>query len=158
MSEYYLWVKWVHVLSSTVLFGMGAGIALFFLRAQRTGDSRVIAAVARDVVFADALFTTTAVITQPLSGIVLARLAGFPLTLPWLELSIALYLAVGCCWIPVVFLQMRMRRLAEEAAASGSALGGEYLRCYRWWFGLGWPAFSGVLVIFYLMVRKPGLW
>lgn len=90
--------------------------------------------------------------------VVLARMAGYPLTLPWLELSIVLYLLIGCCWIPVVFLQMRMRRLAEEAAATGSALPATYARCYRWWFGLGWPAFTGVVVIFYLMVRKPMLW
>jgi uncharacterized membrane protein len=158
VSEYYLWFKWAHVISSTVLFGMGAGSAFIFLRAQRSGDLRVIAAVARDVVVADTVFTTTAVITQPLTGIVLARIAGVPLTVPWLALAIVLYLLVGCCWIPVVALQMRMRRLAADAAAAGTPVPAEYSRCYRWWLGLGWLALTGVVIIFYLMVTKPPLW
>lgn len=158
MSDYYLWFKWAHVLSSTVLFGMGVGIAFFFLRAQRAGDVRVIAALARDVVLADTVFTTTAVIAQPLTGIALARITGMPLTAPWLALSVVLYLLVGCCWIPVVALQMRMRRLAADAAAAGTPLPAEYARCLRWWLGLGWPALLGVLAIFYLMVTRPSLW
>ena len=90
MSEIYLWLKWAHVVSSTVLFGMGAGIAFFFVRAQRTGDVRVIAAVGREVVIADAIFTASAVVLQPITGLAMARLAGFPLSLPWLRWSIAL--------------------------------------------------------------------
>ena len=70
--KWYLLVKWVHILSSTVLFGTGAGIAFFFVRAQRTGDLKVIAAVAGDVVLADMLFTLAAVVLQPVTGIVLA--------------------------------------------------------------------------------------
>ena len=84
MSHLYLWIKWLHIVSSTVLFGMGAGIAFFFLRAQRSGDARIIAAVAGDVVFADAIFTATAVVLQPTTGIAMALLTGYPLTQPWL--------------------------------------------------------------------------
>jgi uncharacterized membrane protein len=68
-----------------------------------------------------------------------------------------LYLLGGCCWLPVVWLQVRMRDLAQLAATNGTPLPDEYYRYYRWWFALGWPAFIGVLVIFYLMVAKPGL-
>src|SRR6266849_4688242 len=89
VSEIYLWLKWAHVVSSTVLFGMGAGIAFFFIRAQRTGDVRVIAAVAREVVIADAIFTASAVVSQPITGLAMVRLAGFPLSLLWLRWSIA---------------------------------------------------------------------
>lgn len=156
MSELYLWLKWAHIVSSTVLFGMGAGIAFFFIRAQRTADVRVIAAVGRDVVIADAIFTAGAVALQPLTGIAMARLAGFPLWQSWLLWSILLYVFVGCCWLPVVWLQTRMRDLAVLAARDGTRLPPRYFRYYRWWFGLGWPAFAGVLVIFYLMVVKPG--
>lgn len=148
----YLWVKWAHILSSTVLFGTGAGIAFFFVRAQRTGDPRIIAAVAGDVVLADMLFTLTAVILQPVTGIWLAVHAGYPLSTPWLVWSMGLYLFVGCCWLPVVWLQIRMRDLAAEAAAGGVPLANRYQRYYGWWFGLGWPAFIGVLAIFYLML------
>jgi uncharacterized membrane protein len=155
MSSWYPVIKWLHIVSSTVLFGTGAGIAFFFLRAQRTGDTKIIAAVSRDVVLADMVFTATAVVLQPVTGIVLAFMAGFPLSSPWLIWSMVLYVLVGCCWLPVVWLQMRMRDLAIVAAANGSPLPAVYQRCYRWWFALGWPAFIGVLVIFYLMVAKP---
>ena len=151
----YLWLKWLHIVSSTVLFGMGAGIAFFFLRAHRTADVRIIAAVSRDVVLADSIFTAAAVVTQPLTGIAMALLAGYPLHAPWLVASLALYVFIGCCWLPVVWLQVRMRNLAITAAATGTPLPNLYHRYYRWWFGLGWPAFAGVLVVFYLMVAKP---
>jgi uncharacterized membrane protein len=155
VSTFYIWLKWLHIISSTVLFGMGAGIAFFFLRAQRTGNVQVIAAVARDVVFADALFTATAVVIQPTTGIALALVAGYPLSAPWLLFSILMYGFVGCCWLPVVWMQIRMRDLAETAARTGTSLPPAYHWHYRWWLRLGWPAFLGVLVIFYLMVAKP---
>ena len=136
---------------------MGAGIAFFFLRAQRTADVKVIAAVAKDVVLADAVFTASAVVLQPTTGLALTLMAGYPLTAPWLVGSLVLYVLVGCCWLPVVWMQVRMRDLAQAAAEKGSALPRTYRRHYRWWLGLGWPAFIGVLVIFYLMVAKPGL-
>ena len=158
MSELYVLVKWLHVVSSTVLFGMGAGIAFFFLRAQRTGNVRVITAVSREVVIADAAFTAGAVVIQPVTGMAMAHLAGLPLSLPWLQLSMVLYVLIGCCWLPVVVLQIRMRNLAVRALCDQTALPPEYYRYYRWWFGLGWPAFIGVLIVFYLMVAKPTLW
>jgi uncharacterized membrane protein len=153
--NWYLWVKWLHIVSSTVLFGTGLGIAFFFVRAQRTGNVALIASVGRDVVLADAVFTATAVVIQPASGIALALMAGHPLASPWLLLSIALYLLVGACWLPVVWLQIWMRDLAIAAAATWSPLPRQYGKYYRWWFALGWPAFIGVLAIFYLMVAKP---
>jgi len=107
VSSWYLFVKWVHVVSSTVLFGTGAGIAFSFLRAYRTGDVRIMASVGREVVLADMVFTTTAVLLQPGTGIALALIAGYPLSSPWLLLSILLYGLIGCCWLPVVWLQMR---------------------------------------------------
>ncbi len=155
MSTLYLWVKWLHIISSTVLFGTGAGIAFFFLRAQRTGNVQLIAAVARDVVLADVLFTASAVVIQPATGVALALMAGYSLTVRWLLLSILLYLFVGCCWLPVVWLQIRLQRLAATSARGGTSLPPAYHRYYRWWFRLGWPAFLGVLVIFFLMVTKP---
>ena len=157
MSGAYLWIKCIHIVFSTVLFGMGAGIAFFFLRAHRTNDVRIIAAVGRDVVLADAVFTATAIVMQPVTGIALALMAGYPLTAPWIMVSIALYVLIGCCWLPVVWLQIRMRDLAQAASNTGLQLPPAYHRYYRWWFALGWPAFIGVLVIFYLMVAKPAL-
>jgi uncharacterized membrane protein len=155
--NWYLLIKWLHIISSTVLFGTGAGIAFFFVRAQRTGDAKIIAAVGRDVVLADFVFTGTAVILQPVTGIALALMTGYPLSTPWLAASITLYILVGCCWLPVVWLQMRMRDLAINAADNALPLPAVYQLYYRRWFVLGWPAFIGVLVIFYLMVAKPGI-
>ena len=155
MMSWYLLIKWLHILSSTVLFGTGAGIAFFFVRAYRTQDANVIAAVSRDVVLADFLFTATAVVLQPISGIGLASIAGFALSTGWLVLSIALYGLIGCCWLPVVWLQIRMRDLAASAAANGTPLPPAFHRYYAWWFALGWPAFIGVIAVFYLMVAKP---
>jgi uncharacterized membrane protein len=153
----YLLLKWVHVISSTVLLGTGAGIAFFMWHAHRTRDARVIAAVAAGVVRADFIFTATAVVVQPLSGLMLIHRLGLPLSLPWIHWSLALYVLVGCCWLPVVWLQVRMRKLARAAVDSGTALPEAYHRCFRYWFALGWPAFAGVLAIFWLMVTKPAL-
>ena len=157
MTELYPWLKWVHIVSSTVLFGMGAGIAFFFIRAQRTGDVRVIAAVGREVVIADAIFTTSAVVLQPLTGLGMVLISGYPLSAGWLRWSIALYLLIGACWLPAIWLQVKMRNLAMRAAVEGGSLPPPYLRFYRWWFALGWPAFIGVLIVFYLMVAKPAI-
>ncbi|MGA2778123.1 MAG: DUF2269 domain-containing protein [Steroidobacteraceae bacterium] len=153
--SWYLIIKCLHILSSTVLFGTGAGIAFFYIRAQRTDDLRVIASVGRDVVLADAVFTATAVLLQPLTGITLAFMAGYSLLSPWLLVSMALYVFVGCCWLPVVWLQIRMRDLAIDAMNHRLPLPELYRFYYRRWLALGWPAFIGVLVIFYLMVAKP---
>jgi uncharacterized membrane protein len=151
----YLLLKWLHVIGATVLLGTGAGIAFFMLMANRTGDVRVIAGVARIVVIADYVFTATAVLAQPVTGLLLARTAGYPLGEGWIVLSILLYLFTGAFWLPVVWMQSRMRRLAEAAAASGSALPAEYHRLFRRWFAFGFPAFTAVLAIFWLMIARP---
>jgi len=153
----YLALKLVHVLSSTVLFGTGLGTAFSMWRAHVHADARVVSAVTRNVVLADWWFTMPAVIVQPVTGFALVRLAGFPLSSTWLELTLVLYVLAGACWIPVVWLQLRMRDLANEAAAEGQPLSPRYHRYFKLWFWLGWPAFLSVVVIFGLMVFKPVL-
>jgi uncharacterized membrane protein len=152
--DYHL-LKWLHVIGSTVLLGTGAGIAFFMLVAHRSGDVRLIAGVARIVVIADYLFTATAVVAQPITGVALARLTGYSLLEGWIVLSIGLYLLTGAFWLPVVWMQSRMRTLAAAAAASGSPLPAEYHRLFRWWFAFGFPAFTAVLAIFWLMIARP---
>jgi uncharacterized membrane protein len=154
MIAYFL-LKWLHVIGATVLLGTGAGIAFFMLMAQRTGDVRVIAGVARIVVLADYVFTATAVVAQPVTGVLLARLVGYSLTEGWILASIALYLLTGAFWLPVVWMQSRMRNLAVAAANSGEALPDEYHRLFRRWFAFGFPAFTAVLAIFWLMIARP---
>ncbi len=155
MIDAYVLLKLVHVLSAAVLFGTGAGIAFFMVRARRTRDPSIAAAVGRMVVLADFLFTATAVVVQPVSGLALIRLQGYALDETWLLASYALFLLVGVCWLPVVWIQQRLVRLAAEAAAADQPLPEAYHRLYRIWFALGWPAFAGVIGIYVLMISRP---
>lgn len=151
----YLLLKYLHVIGATVLLGTGAGIAFFMLLAHRTGDARVIAAVARIVVIADFLFTATAVVAQPATGLLLARELGYSLGEGWILLSILLYLVTGAFWLPVVWMQAQMRDLARTAAETGTPLPDAYHRLFRWWFAFGFPAFAAVMAIFWLMIARP---
>ncbi|VVT29358.1 conserved membrane hypothetical protein [Sphingomonas aurantiaca] len=155
MDEYLL-LKTVHILSSTLLFGTGLGTAFHGFMANRSGDLAARRIVNRNVVIADWLFTTPAVIVQPVTGVWLARIAGYPLTTGWLAGAIVLYLFVGACWLPVVGIQIEMRRIVDKLA-EGETLPARYFTLSRTWFVLGWPAFAGVLVIFWLMVTRPDL-
>ena len=148
-------LRWVHVIGACVLLGAGAGIAFFMVMAQRTKDARTIAHVADTVVIADWVFTATSVVAQPVTGALLAMEIGWRLSEGWILLSIGLYVFVGVCWLPVVWIQHRLRSLARAAAASGSDLPASYHRLYRVWFVLGFPAFAGVLAILWLMVTRP---
>ena len=151
----YFALKFLHVIGASVLLGTGAGIAFFMLMAHRTGDARVVAATARVVVIADVLFTASAVVLQPVTGVLLARTVGYSLTEGWIALSILLYLVTGAFWLPVVWMQARMRRLAAEAASAGAPLPAAYHRLFRWWFAFGFPAFGAVVAIFWLMIARP---
>lgn len=151
----YLWLKWIHILSSTLLLGTGLGIAFFMWLAHLRGDVRVIAATARTVVIADACFTAPAVVIQLGSGLWLAHLMGQPLNDFWLLWSLILFAVVGACWLPVLWLQVRARNLAQAAADRNEPLPAAYYCAMRWWFSLGWPAFIAVIGIFWLMVMKP---
>jgi uncharacterized membrane protein len=151
----YLLLKTIHIVSSTVLFGTGLGTAFHFWLAHRSGRIEAIATAARSTVIADFLFTTPAVVIQPVTGIALALMAGFPLASTWILASIGLYLLAGGCWIPVVVIQMRMRRLAEHSLREGFPLPPTYFRLAQTWFLLGWPAFAALVAVFWLMVAKP---
>lgn len=151
----YFFLKWLHVIGATVLLGTGAGIAFFMLRAHRTGDPKTVAAVASIVVTADYLFTLTAVVAQPVTGVALSLAAGYPLSSGWILASVALYLFTGAFWVPVIFMQKRMRDLAQAAAAQDAPLPDGYFRLYRRWFAFGFPAFFAVLSIFWLMIARP---
>jgi uncharacterized membrane protein len=153
--DYTTW-KWLHILSSTLLFGTGIGSAFFMFVTNRTGDVRAISVVTRHVVIADWLFTLTSVIFQPLSGYMLMKLAGIPLTAGWIWMSFALYGVAGLCWLPVVWIQLQMRNMAVETAITGAPmLPARFWRYERVWVALGIPAFAALVVVFYLMVAKP---
>jgi uncharacterized membrane protein len=149
-------LRWLHVLGASVLLGTGAGIAFFMVMAHRSGKAALVAHVASTVVIADFVFTATAVVAQPVTGFLLARMIGWPLDSFWLLLSLGLYVVTGLFWLPVVFIQLRMRDLARTAEASDTPLPPAYHRLCRIWFACGFPAFFAVLAIFWLMLAKPG--
>lgn len=155
----YLTLKTLHVLSMVLLFGTGLGSAFYKWMADRSGNLPHIAATNRHVVLADWLFTTPTVIFQPISGLWMAHLLGVSIDTPWIAASLSLYLLAGACWLPVVWLQIRMRRIAAESLAKGLPLPQHYWQLARRWFWLGVPAFSAMVLVVALMVFKhlPGV-
>lgn len=152
---YYFLLLFVHVIGAAVLLGTGAGIAFFMLVAHLRGDPVVIAGVAGIVVLADFVFTATAVVIQPITGFLLARLLGYPLLDGWIALSLILYAVTGAFWLPVVWMQMKMRDLARAAVRAGEPLPDRYHRLFWTWFAFGFPAFGAVLAIYWLMIARP---
>jgi len=153
----YLWLKWLHIVSATVLFGCGIGIAYFKWAADRSGDVRAIRWVNERTVLADWVFTTPAVLVQPISGLALAHLAGFPLAQGWVAWAMGLYILAGLCWLRVLRLQWQMRELSRVADAQQTALPAHYRQLALHWFLLGIPAFVALLLVLLLMVFKPAL-
>jgi uncharacterized membrane protein len=152
----YLTIKWLHILSATFMFGTGFGTAFYMFFTNRSHNVQAIAVVTTWVARADWWFTAPSVIVQPLSGQWMIHLAGYPLASHWIVWSLALYALAGICWLPVVWLQLRMRDMAREAAArNDTGLPARYWRYEKWWTALGFPAFSALIVVYWLMVNKP---
>lgn len=154
MTLYFL-VKFLHVLGAIVILGTGTGIAFFMLMAHRTADVAFIARTASVVVIADAMFTLSAVILQPITGGLLMALSATSITEHWLLTSLALYVFAGLFWIPVVFMQIEMRDLARNAAAQHGTLPQRYFVLFRRWFVFGFPGFGATMLILWLMIAKP---
>ena len=150
-----LLLRWLHLIGATVLLGTGAGIAFFMLMAHRTRDVHFIARTAEVVVIADWVFTASAVVAQPVTGALLAQALGWSLTEGWIALSLGLYVLTGAFWLPVVWMQTRMRDLARAADVANTPLPPEYHGLYRLWFLCGFPAFFAVLAILWLMAARP---
>ena len=151
----YLMLKWVHILSSVLLVGTGFGSAFYLFFIHRTRNTQAIAEVSHLVVRADFWFTTPAIIVQPLTGFAMASMAGYALTQNWLFWTYVLYAVAGACWLPVVWLQMRMAKMAASALAHSAAIPAHYWRYARYWEWLGYPAFLAMLGVYALMVFKP---
>jgi uncharacterized membrane protein len=151
----YLLLKTLHILSATLLFGTGLGSAYYLWRAHLSGHIASIALTARHVVFADWLFTATTVIAQPLTGFLMVWYAGYSLNSLWIWLSLVLYVVAGICWLPVVWIQIRVQGLVTLAWQNNTELPAEYYRLMWLWFSLGIPAFVSMVGVFFLMVFKP---
>lgn len=153
--DWYFLIKTLHILSSTVLFGTGMGIAFFMFRSRYTAHLQEKLYAARNTVLADYLFTLPAVIVQPLSGFALVYMAGYDWSSFWLLATYGIYLAAGALWIPVVWIQWQLKDICQQSLDQGLELPDRYYRLFRLWCVLGWPAFLGLVIVFYLMVTKP---
>lgn len=151
----YLWLKFIHVVSSTILFGTGIGTACTMLYGHHTKKIDVITAITRYVVIVDWIFTTSSGVIQLITGLLMVYIAGYSFTSFWIIASIIGYFVAVFCWIPVVYLQIKMRDFAIHAKQNNSALSLQYYRYYNYWFYLGWPAFISLIIVFYLMTNKP---
>lgn len=152
----YLLLKYLHVLGAIVLLGTGSEIAFFMLMAHRSGDAVFVARTAAVVVLADMIFTASAIVAQPVTGYLLLRETGVALADFWIAAALGLYVVAGLFWLPVVFIQIRMRDLAVIAAAKGDQLPNSYNRLFKIWFIFGFPGFGSVGAILWLMIAKPG--
>lgn len=148
-------IKIIHIIGASVLFGTGLGIAFFMFMAYRSKNVEAISITGSHVVLADFIFTAVAVMVQPITGGILVALQGYSWSDMWIWASLGLYVFIGLCWLPVVWLQMRMKDMANQAAQSGEDLDPRYHKYFRTWFILGWPAFLAVIGIFALMVIRP---
>jgi uncharacterized membrane protein len=148
----YLWIKLVHIISATILFGTGLGIAFFMLKAYLSGNQDTMVVTTRNVVLADWIFTTPAVVIQFASGLWLTQQIGIPFDSVWFVLVVSLFVLVGGCWVPVVWIQLRIRDIVASNV--------DVIDCRRLmsvWMVLGAVAFSGVLLLFFLMVFRVGV-
>jgi uncharacterized membrane protein len=153
----YLVLKYLHLLGSALLFGTGLGIAFFawfgYRRGLEAGDIGLIRGVLRLTVLADTVFTATAAVLQPITGWFLWRMTGGAWPDRWLAWVLGLYVFVGACWLPVVWLQIQLRNAAVEANTVGQ-LDERFHRRFSLWFALGIPAFLGVMALFALMLTR----
>ena len=150
-------LRWIHVLGATVLIGTGSGIAFFMVMAHRTQNAVLVAHTASVVVVADMIFTATAAVLQPITGLALAWELGWSLSDGWIAISLAIYIFIGLYWVPVLFIQIRIRDEAIAAAQEGIALTSRYARLYRIWFACGVPAFAAIVILLWLMLMKPSI-
>ncbi len=151
----YQTVKWIHILSSTILFGTGIGTAFFMFMANRSREIAAIVFATKTVVIADFLFTTPAVVIQLLSGLYLIELGGHEMTSKWIIYGLGLYFFAGACWLPVVWMQIKMRDWAMAAFNDQTNLPNKYWKFERYWVFLGALAFPAIIIVFWLMVNKP---
>lgn len=151
----YLLVKWMHIVSATILFGAGIGSAFHMFMANRQKSTGEIYFAVRTVVIADTLLTTPAVIVQLVTGFSLVHMAGYSFSDFWVAAALVLYAFAAACWLPVVWMQIQMRNMARAALEAGEALPERFWDMDRWWIILGSLAFPAILAVFYLMVFKP---
>jgi len=153
--DLYLIIKTLHVISSTILFGTGIGIAFFMLRSHFSDNMHEKLYAARNTVLADYIFIFPAVIALPLTGFWLIWQGGHDGMDLWLIITYVIYVIAGLCWLPVVWIQIQLKTMLAERVKNGAELPPRYHKLFKIWFLMGWPAFIGLVIVFFLMVMKP---
>jgi uncharacterized membrane protein len=153
----YVILKIIHIIGAAVLFGTGMGTALYMYLANRSGNVQVIAKTTAQVVKADWLFTGTAAIIQPITGLWLAYIKHYPMGAYWIWGSMLGYVIAGVFWLPVVYWQIQLRNMATQALANNQPLPKRYTVLFRYWFYCGWPAFLSLVAVLFLMANGPEL-
>ncbi|PHZ85336.1 DUF2269 family protein [Paremcibacter congregatus] len=150
----YLIIRTLHIISSTIVFGTGVGIAFFMFRSYFGADHAAKLYAVRTTVLADYIFTLPAVIIQPVTGFWLVWQVGYDWTVPWLVITYVIYAIAGACWLPVVWIQIELKKILESVSEK-TDLPERYHSLFKIWFILGCPAFIGLVAVFFLMVMKP---
>ncbi|MGD9591639.1 MAG: DUF2269 family protein [Candidatus Berkiella sp.] len=153
----YLILKYIHILSATVLFGTGLGTAFFMWMAYFSKDISTLTNTTKHVILADWFFTTPSVIIQPITGIWLMLILHYPFNSIWFVTTVLLYLLAGVSWIVVVFIQYKLHHIVKALKTNHTHLPRSYHNLMKWWLGLGVIAFSAILAIYWLMVTKLGM-
>ena len=155
----YLLLRLIHILSAVVVAGTGAGIAFFLLMAYRSKNWVALAVTARHVILADWIFTAPAVFIQLVTGLLLTHQLGYSLTSVWFIVVVSLFIFIGLCWLPVVYIQYRIAQTTESVLEQDLQKNDTNVqglkRLMRYWTGLGVLAFSAIIVMFWLMIVKP---
>lgn len=151
----YLTLKWIHIISATIIFGTGIGSAYYMFAANRRKVLSEMRFAVKFVVLADWAFTLPAIIVQFITGLLMAKIANISFFDLWIKWGLILYFFAGACWLPVVWLQIKMEKLIEEAIKENKQLDEKYWKMDFWWILLGSLAFPAVVMIFWLMVDKP---
>lgn len=154
MLDYYLVIKLIHILAAVVVVGTGTGIAFFMFMASRSNNIQAVAVTTKHVVLADWIFTFPAVIVQFVTGIMLVNLLNYDYSSLWFLAVISLFVFIGACWLPVIYLQYRLKQYADQAIQEG-VISDSFRKTMKLWTALGIPAFIAILIVFWLMVFKP---
>ena len=152
----YLLVKYLHVLGAIVILGTGTGIAFFMLMAHRTNDAEFIARTASVVVIADAIFTLSAVILQPVTGGLLMMLSATPITrtlaagLAWRSTSLR-----ACSGCPSSSCRSRCAISRARRPSSAALCLSATSCCSAAGSRSAFPGFGAAMLILWLMIAKP---
>ncbi len=149
-------IRLLHIVSSALMFGVGIGAFWFMLTAARSGSPAAVAVVTRNAVRAEWFLAAPVAVIQPASGYLLMLQLGYSFRSTWFVAVAVLYIVAGMCWIYLVKAELRLRDLAA-LHATASVLPPAFHSLLRRWVRLALGAFAGVLLLFGLMVFRPGL-